>query len=50
MHNLYHLQVVKVDGRIIGNGKVGPVTRQLQAAYRKLTEQLGVPISNYLEA
>ncbi|KAG4983453.1 branched-chain-amino-acid aminotransferase-like protein 2 [Glycine soja] len=42
--------VVKVDGRIIGNGKVGPVTRQLQAAYRKLTEQLGVPISNYLEA
>ncbi|KAG4997520.1 hypothetical protein JHK82_028287 [Glycine max] len=43
-------EVVKVDGRIIGNGKVGPVTRQLQAAYRKLTEQLGVPISNYLEA
>ncbi|KAL5156014.1 Branched-chain-amino-acid aminotransferase-like protein 2 [Glycine soja] len=31
--------VVKVDGRIIGNGEVGPVTRRLQAAYKKLTEQ-----------
>ncbi|KAL5138780.1 Branched-chain-amino-acid aminotransferase-like protein 2 [Glycine soja] len=38
--------VVKVDGRIIGNGKVGPVTRQLQAAYRKLTEQLGVELGS----
>ncbi|KAL5138779.1 Branched-chain-amino-acid aminotransferase-like protein 2 [Glycine soja] len=39
-------EVVKVDGRIIGNGKVGPVTRQLQAAYRKLTEQLGVELGS----
>jgi branched-subunit amino acid aminotransferase/4-amino-4-deoxychorismate lyase len=43
-----HLQVVKVDGRTIGNGKVGPITRKLQAVYRKLTEESGVPIQNYL--
>ncbi|MCH98657.1 branched-chain-amino-acid aminotransferase-like protein 2 [Trifolium medium] len=36
--------VVKVDGITIGNGKVGPITRQLQAAYKELTEQSGVPI------
>ncbi|NP_001266154.1 branched-chain-amino-acid aminotransferase-like protein 1-like [Cicer arietinum] len=36
--------VVKVDGRTIGNGKVGPITRKLQVAYKKLTEQSGVPI------
>lgn len=41
--------VVKVDGRTIGDGKVGPITRQLQAAYKKLTEQSGVPIQNYLK-
>jgi len=40
---------VKVDGRIIGNGEVGPVTRRLQAAYKKLTEQSGVPIPTYLK-
>ncbi|KAL2345721.1 hypothetical protein Fmac_007006 [Flemingia macrophylla] len=39
--------VVKVDGRIIGNGEVGPVTRRLQAAYKKSTEQSGVPIPTY---
>ncbi|KAH1032043.1 hypothetical protein J1N35_044217 [Gossypium stocksii] len=36
--------VVKIDGRIIGDGKVGPVTRRLQNAYKKLTEESGVPI------
>ncbi|TKY52193.1 Branched-chain-amino-acid aminotransferase protein 2 [Spatholobus suberectus] len=41
--------VVKVDGRTIGNGEVGPVTRKLQAAYKILTEQSGIPIPNYLE-
>ncbi|KAE9593670.1 hypothetical protein Lal_00036349 [Lupinus albus] len=42
--------VVKVDGRVIGNGEVGPVTRKLQAAYKKLTEQeFGVPIPTYLK-
>ncbi|RHN80743.1 putative aminotransferase class IV [Medicago truncatula] len=40
---VYHLQlqVVKVDGRTIGDGKVGPVTRKLQAIYKKLTEESG---------
>ncbi|KAG4111540.1 hypothetical protein ERO13_D13G110400v2 [Gossypium hirsutum] len=36
--------VVKIDGRIIGDGKVGPVTRRLQNAYKKLTEESGAPI------
>ncbi|KAL5768462.1 hypothetical protein ACOSP7_015008 [Xanthoceras sorbifolium] len=36
--------VVKIDGRTIGDGKVGPVTRKLQNAYKKLTEGSGVPI------
>ncbi|TXG65621.1 hypothetical protein EZV62_006896 [Acer yangbiense] len=35
---------VKIDGRIIGDGKVGPVTRRLQNAYKILTEDAGVPI------
>lgn len=39
--------VVKIDGRIIGNGQVGPITRRLQAAYKDLTEDLGVPIPTY---
>ncbi|XP_023545463.1 branched-chain-amino-acid aminotransferase-like protein 2 isoform X1 [Cucurbita pepo subsp. pepo] len=39
--------VVKIDGRVIGDGQVGPVTRRLQNAYRKLTEESGVPIPTY---
>ncbi|KAJ4719298.1 Branched-chain-amino-acid aminotransferase-like protein [Melia azedarach] len=39
--------VVKLDGRIIGDGKVGRVTRRLQKAYKKLTEESGVPIPTY---
>ncbi|KAF4389935.1 hypothetical protein G4B88_003418 [Cannabis sativa] len=34
--------VVKIDGRVIGDGKVGPVTQHLQEAYKKLTEDSGV--------
>lgn len=41
--------VTKIDGRVIGDGKVGPVTRQLQEAYKKLTENSGVPIPTYQE-
>ncbi|RHN80802.1 putative branched-chain-amino-acid transaminase [Medicago truncatula] len=41
--------VVKVDGHTIGNGKVGKITRKLQAIYKKLTEESGVPIQNYFE-
>ncbi|XP_015875128.3 branched-chain-amino-acid aminotransferase-like protein 1 [Ziziphus jujuba] len=42
--------VVKIDGRDIGDGKVGPVTRRLQSAYKKLTEESGVPIPTYHES
>ncbi|CAL9231897.1 unnamed protein product [Arabidopsis halleri] len=41
--------LVKIDGRVIGNGKVGPVTRTLQNAYKKLTEDSGVTIPTYQE-
>jgi branched-chain amino acid aminotransferase len=36
--------VVKVDGRLIGDGKPGPITRQLTVAFRELTKVSGVPI------
>ncbi len=36
--------VVRVDGRTIGDGKVGPITRRLTALFRKLTETTGTPI------
>lgn len=42
-------QVVKIDGRVIGEGEVGPVTRKLQSAYKKLTDDLGVSIPTYQE-
>lgn len=36
--------VVKVDGRVIGSGKPGPVTRDLVRAYHALTNSTGEPI------
>ena len=36
--------VVKIDGRVIGNGKPGPFTRRLVADYRSLTKTSGEPI------
>jgi branched-chain amino acid aminotransferase len=36
--------VVKIDGRVIGSGKPGPVTRQLEKAYHALTKVTGEPI------
>ncbi|KAF3782073.1 Branched-chain-amino-acid aminotransferase-like protein 2 [Nymphaea thermarum] len=36
--------VVSIDGRTIGNGEVGPVTRRLQSAYRSLSAESGVTI------
>ncbi|HHY86978.1 MAG TPA: branched-chain-amino-acid transaminase [Verrucomicrobia bacterium] len=36
--------VVKIDGRVIGNGKPGPITRKLTAAYHALTKVSGEPI------
>ena len=34
--------VVKIDGRVIGAGKPGPVTKRLQAAFREQTKTKGV--------
>ena len=34
-----------VDGRTIGSGKPGPVTRQLMAAFKTVTEMEGFPIT-----
>jgi branched-chain amino acid aminotransferase len=36
--------VTKVDGRVIGNGKPGPITMELMAAFRDLTNTTGTPI------
>ena len=36
--------IVLVDGRSIGNGKPGPITRQLMAAFKTVTETEGTPI------
>jgi branched-chain amino acid aminotransferase len=36
--------VVKIDGRVIGNGKPGPVTEKLVAQYHALTKVSGEPI------
>jgi len=36
--------VVKIDGRVIGTGKPGPVTGDLVARYRTLTKASGEPI------
>ncbi|KAK6121496.1 hypothetical protein DH2020_044756 [Rehmannia glutinosa] len=33
--------VIKIDGRTIGDGRVGPVTRRLQNAYKELTTGSG---------
>lgn len=38
------ISVVKIDGRVIGAGKPGPVTAQLEEAYRSLTQTTGEPI------
>jgi branched-chain amino acid aminotransferase len=38
------IPVVKIDGRIIGTGKPGPVARDLEDRYHKLTQVSGEPI------
>ncbi|XP_044955773.1 branched-chain-amino-acid aminotransferase-like protein 1 isoform X2 [Hordeum vulgare subsp. vulgare] len=43
-------EVVMIDGREIGDAKIGPVTRQIQNAYKVLTAGLGVPIPRNAEA
>jgi len=36
--------VTKIDGRVVGSGKPGPVTRNLVAKYHTLTQNSGEPI------
>ena len=36
--------VVKIDGRVIGSGKPGPVTKRLQAGFRALTRTEGIRV------
>ena len=38
------MPVVKIDGRVIGNGKPGPLTRKLVTEYHALTKVSGQPI------
>ena len=38
------IPVVKIDGRVIGTGKPGPVTGSLVAKYKELTQRSGEPI------
>lgn len=38
------MPVVKIDGRVVGNGKPGARTRKLVDAYRTLTKASGEPI------
>ncbi|MDB6056045.1 MAG: Branched-chain amino acid aminotransferase [Verrucomicrobiales bacterium] len=38
------IPVVKIDGRVIGEGKPGPVTRKLVSLYHSLTKVSGEPI------
>ncbi|HEX3797285.1 MAG TPA: branched-chain-amino-acid transaminase [Verrucomicrobiae bacterium] len=38
------ISVVKIDGRVIGTGKPGPVTQKLIKAYHTLTNSSGEPI------
>jgi branched-chain amino acid aminotransferase len=38
------IPVVKIDGRVIGSGKPGPVTKDLVTRYKELTQREGEPI------
>ena len=40
------MPVVKIDGRVIGSGKPGPITQQLVKEYNALTQVAGEPIYN----
>jgi len=39
------IAVVEIEGRMIGEGKPGPITRRLLAAFRELAAREGVPYS-----
>lgn len=36
--------IVKVDGRLIGNGKPGPITKKMIEAFKEITQNTGTPI------
>jgi branched-chain amino acid aminotransferase len=38
------IPVVKIDGRVVGTGKPGPITRRLEEGYHALTKVSGEPI------
>jgi branched-chain amino acid aminotransferase len=38
------IAVVKIDGRVVGSGRPGPVTEKLVGQYRQLTQTCGEPI------
>jgi branched-chain amino acid aminotransferase len=38
------IPVIKADGRMIGNGKPGPITARMIARFRELTRESGTPI------
>ena len=38
------IPVVKADGRIIGDGKPGPITMRIIARFREMTQKTGTPI------
>jgi branched-chain amino acid aminotransferase len=40
------MPVVKIDGRVIGSGKPGALTRRLEEDYHALTKVSGEPISH----
>jgi len=38
------IPVIKADGRIIGSGKPGPITKKMLSRFRELTRETGTPI------
>ncbi len=38
------MPIVKIDGRVIGNGKPGAITEKIRAEYKKLVESEGYPV------
>ena len=38
------IPVIKADGRVIGNGKPGPITTRMIARFREITRETGTPI------
>ena len=38
------IPVIKADGRVIGNGKPGPITARMIARFREMTRETGTPV------